>query len=75
MPVINGSDNHNVLLGDQPIVELRLGDELVWSTYVAFLGDQPITEIRLGDQLLWTASAAEPEPEPIVEIELPTLNI
>ena len=83
MPVINGSDNHNVLLGDQPIVELRLGDELVWSTYVAFLGGQPITEIRLGDQLLWSASAAEPapapapepEPEPIVEIELPTLNI
>ena len=81
MPVINGSDNHNVLLGDQPIVEVRLGDELVWSTYVAFLGDQPIIEIRLGDQLLWAASTAapapapEPEPEPIVEIELPTLNI
>ena len=83
MPVINGSDNHNVLLGDQPIVEVRLGDELVWSTYVAFLGNQPIIEIRLGDQLLWAASAAEPapapapepEPEPIVEIELPTLNI
>lgn len=87
MPVINGSDNHNVLLGDQPIVEVRLGDELVWSTYVAFLGDQPIIEIRLGDQLLWAASTAEPapapepepepqpEPEPIVEVDLPTLNI
>ena len=81
MPVINGSDNHNVLLGDQPIVEVRLGDELVWSTYVAFLGNEPIIEIRLGDQLLWAASTAapapapEPEPEPIVEIELPTLNI
>lgn len=85
MPVINGSNNHNVLLGDQPVVEVRLGDELVWSTYVAFLGDQPIIEIRLGDQLLWAASVAEPapapapapepEPEPIVEIELPTLNI
>jgi len=81
MPVINGSDNHNVLLGDQPIVEVRLGDELVWSTYVAFLGNEPIIEIRLGDQLLWAASIAapapepEPEPEPIVEIELPTLNI
>jgi hypothetical protein len=79
MPVINGSDNHNVLLGDQPIVEVRLGDELVWSTYVAFLGNEPIIEIRLGDQLLWAASTFEPapapEPEPIVEIELPTLNI
>ena len=89
MPVINGSDNHNVLLGDQPIVEVRLGDELVWSTYVAFLGDEPIIEIRLGDQLLWAASTVEPEPqpepepepepqpepEPIVEIELPNLNI
>ena len=75
MPVINGSDNHNVLLGDQPIVEVRLGDELVWSTYVAFLGNEPIIEIRLGDQLLWAASTAAPAPEPIVEIELPTLNI
>jgi predicted nucleic acid-binding Zn-ribbon protein len=87
MPVINGSDNHNVLLGDQPIVEVRLGDELVWSTYVAFLGDEPIIEIRLGDQLLWAAQTPEPqpepepepepqpEPEPIVEVELPTLNI
>lgn len=81
MPVINGSDNHNVLLGDQPIVEIRLGDELVWSTYVAFLGDQPIIEIRLGDQLIWSAQTVEPapepepEPEPIVEIDLPTLNI
>lgn len=85
MPVINGSDNHNVLLGDQPIVEVRLGDELVWSKYVAFLGNEPIIEIRLGDQLLWAASTSEPilvpapepqpEPEPIVEIELPNLNI
>ena len=83
MPVINGSDNHNVLLGDQPIVEVRLGDDLVWSTYVAFLGDEPIIEIRLGDQLLWSAQTVEPapepepepEPEPIVEIDLPTLNI
>jgi len=69
MPVINGSDNHNVLLGDQPIVEVRLGDELVWSTYVAFLGNQPIIEIRLGDQLLWAASVAEPAPAPEPEPE------
>ena len=89
MPVINGSDNHNVLLGDQPVVEVRLGDQLVWTKYVAFLGNEPIIEIRLGDQLIWAVATSapepapapspepepEPQPEPIVEIELPTLNI
>lgn len=63
-----------VYLGDQPIVEMRLGSNLIWTKYVAFLGNDPVIEIRLGDQLIWPAQAVEPEPTPEI-IELPILQI
>ena len=63
-----------VYLGDQPIVEMRLGSNLIWTKYVAFLGNDPVIEIRLGDQLIWPAQVVEPEPTPEI-IELPILQI
>ena len=63
-----------VYLGDQPIVEMRLGSNLIWTKHVAFLGNDPVIEIRLGDQLIWPAQVVEPEPTPEI-IELPILQI
>lgn len=63
-----------VYLGDQPIVEMRLGSNLIWTKYVAFLGNDPVIEIRLGDQLIWPAQVVEQEPTPEI-IELPILQI
>ena len=41
MPIINGSSNDTIFLGNTPVVEVRLGGQLLWSTQVV----QPPVEI------------------------------
>lgn len=63
MPIINDSGNETIFLGNTPVVEVRLGGQLLWPTQVA---KPPIEIVEIGSPVLNVS--------PVPEIRLPSIS-